>query len=116
MIELNEVVKEFRAGRSASKPLINALDGVTLSIAPGSALGIVGLNGAGKSTLIRILLGYARPTAGTVTIGGLPPRRYVETNGVAYVPERATIPRGWSVRHALGTFAMLGDVAGDPWQ
>src|SRR5690606_22423940 len=95
---------------------VAALDGVSLRVQPGAALGIVGLNGAGKSTLIRILLGYARPTTGSATIDGVAPRAYVEANGIAYVPERATVPGGWKVRHALGTFAMLGDAPGDPWQ
>ncbi len=116
MIELNEVVKEFRTGPFRTRGRIRALDGVTLRVEPGSSIGIVGLNGAGKSTLIRILLGYTRPTSGSVTIDGMEPREYVEANGIAYVPERATLPGGWKVRYALGTFAMLGEVPGDVWE
>lgn len=116
MIELKEVVKEFRAGPLRRRGRVRALDGVTLRVDPGSSLGIVGLNGAGKSTLIRILLGYTRPTSGSVSIGGADPRGYVESRGIAYVPERATLPPGWKVRYTLGTFAMLGDVPGDVWQ
>ncbi len=116
MIELVDVVKRYRAGPLVGRrEAVTALDGITLRIPPGSALGIVGLNGAGKSTLIRILLGYARPTSGSATIDGLLPRAYVEAKGVAYVPERATFPGGWTVRNALGTFAMLADAPGDPW-
>lgn len=113
MIELKEVVKEFRGGWLRRRGPIRALDGVSLRVEPGSSVGIVGLNGAGKSTLIRILLGYTRPTSGSVTIDGREPRDYVQAHGIAYVPERATLPGGWKVRHALATCAMLGDVPGD---
>src|SRR5688572_2529496 len=97
MIELNEVVKEFRTGPFRTRGRVRALDGVTLRVEAGSSIGIVGLNGAGKSTLIRILLGFTRPTSGAATIDGIEPREYVEANGIAYVPERATLPGGWKV-------------------
>lgn len=47
-----------------------ALDGLTLSIAPGEVFGLLGPNGSGKSTAIRMLLGFMRPTAGTASIDG----------------------------------------------
>ena len=43
------------------------VDGVRLSIAPGSRLGILGRNGAGKSTLMRVIAGDAAPLAGSRT-------------------------------------------------
>ena len=46
------------------------VDGVTLSIAPGSRLGILGRNGAGKSTLIRCVNLLERPTSGKVQVDG----------------------------------------------
>jgi ABC-type multidrug transport system ATPase subunit len=100
MIHLESVVKNY--GRR-----VRALDGVTLDVAAGSALGIVGLNGAGKSTLLRLLLGYVNASSGTASIDGLPPRGYAQRYGVAYVPERVAIPRGWTVRVALMAYAML---------
>lgn len=48
-----------------------ALDRVTLAIAPGETIALVGENGAGKTTLVRLLTGLFRPTGGTVTVGGL---------------------------------------------
>ncbi|MFP5020526.1 ATP-binding cassette domain-containing protein [Pseudonocardia phyllosphaerae] len=42
------------------------LDGVDLSVAPGSRLGLIGENGAGKSTLLRLLAGVDLPDSGTV--------------------------------------------------
>ncbi|VEI13031.1 ABC-F family ATP-binding cassette domain-containing protein [Trueperella bialowiezensis] len=45
------------------------LEGVTLRLAPGERIGILGANGAGKSTLLGLLAGRIEPTAGTVKIG-----------------------------------------------
>ena len=113
MIHLTDVTKDYRA--PLRRP-VRALDGVTLSVEPGTALGIIGVNGAGKTTLLRVLLGYARTTSGEAAIAGLRPRAYAERHGIGYVPERVAIPRGWTVRGALRAYAMLanlGDDAGD---
>ena len=47
-----------------------ALSGVTLTLAPGQTLGLVGPTGAGKSTLLRVLLRQATPQHGHVSWGG----------------------------------------------
>ena len=51
---------------------ITALAGVSLTVARGETLGILGDNGAGKSTLIKILTGYHQPDAGQVFVDGRP--------------------------------------------
>lgn len=51
-------------------PRHQALADVTLTIAPGEAVGFVGGNGAGKSTLLGLMAGVLRPSAGTVTVRG----------------------------------------------
>jgi ribose transport system ATP-binding protein len=55
---------------SKSYPGVIALKGVTLSVAPGEVIGLVGENGAGKSTLMRILGGVAAPDHGGLRING----------------------------------------------
>jgi ABC-2 type transport system ATP-binding protein len=111
MIRLEKVVKEYGGPLARLRgERVRALDGVTLHVPPGAAVGLVGPNGAGKSTLIRLLLGYLSPTRGGVQVGGMLPRDYAERRGVAYVPDRVSLPPAWTVRGALEAFAALGEV------
>jgi ABC-2 type transport system ATP-binding protein len=89
-----------------------ALRGVSLSLPVGSALGLLGPNGAGKTTTLRLLLGFARPSEGTVRLRGLPPSDPASRTGIAYLPERLALPGRMSVRAFLrfhGTLAGLAD-------
>jgi ABC-2 type transport system ATP-binding protein len=52
-----------------------ALDGVTLTIGPGEAFGLLGANGAGKTTFIRCLTGVLLPSGGDVRVDGFSPLR-----------------------------------------
>ena len=62
IVSLDGVEKQFG--------VVRALDGVTLDIAGGECIGLVGHNGAGKSTLMHVLAGTLRPSAGHVRIAG----------------------------------------------
>ena len=57
----------------ASYGAVHALRGVTLDVAPGEIVALMGRNGAGKSTLLSTLVGLRRPNAGTVRIDGVDP-------------------------------------------
>jgi ATP-binding cassette subfamily F protein uup len=68
------------------KPL---LDGVSLGVAAGQRIGVVGLNGGGKTTLLEVLSGLAEPDSGRVShVGGL---------RMAVVTQRTELPDGSSV-------------------
>ncbi|HSJ23350.1 MAG TPA: ABC transporter ATP-binding protein [Longimicrobiales bacterium] len=103
MVELDRVSKQYgRRGASA-----RALHDVSLQVPAGSVWAVVGPNGAGKSTLLSLILGFIRPTRGTVTVSGVPPREFLRDEGAAYLPEHFHIPGEWKVGGALRMFARL---------
>ncbi|HUR53359.1 MAG TPA: ATP-binding cassette domain-containing protein [Gemmataceae bacterium] len=53
-------------------PGVLALDGVSLSLAPGEVVAVVGENGAGKSTLMKVVAGVYQPDAGELRLNGSP--------------------------------------------
>ena len=96
---------------------ITALDGVTLTVAEGEIVTMVGANGAGKTTLLRTLSGLLKPAAGEVrfageTISGLAPDVIVR-RGLVHVPEGRCIFPEMTVRENLRLGAYLRrDAAG----
>ncbi len=114
------------------------LHGVSLSIAPGESVGLLGRNGMGKTTLIRTMLGLHRASGGSVTIGGRDVTRErtdrIARLGIGYVPEGRGIfpnlsvrenlvmaargPRdarrpGWTLERVLQTFPRLAERIGN---
>ncbi|MEI6812750.1 MAG: ABC transporter ATP-binding protein [bacterium] len=67
ILAATDVVKTFRGGDGSE---VRVLDGVTLSVARGEMVAIIGASGAGKSTLLHVLGALERPTAGIVRIAG----------------------------------------------
>jgi branched-chain amino acid transport system ATP-binding protein len=61
LLEVSEVSKSFGA---------KVIDGVSVTVATGDALGIVGPNGAGKTTLLNLVAGDLRPDAGRILLDG----------------------------------------------
>ena len=64
LIRLSEVTKRYVAGGPA------ALDRVSLQVAPGEAVAVMGPSGSGKSTLLNLVAGLDKPTSGTVIVAG----------------------------------------------
>ncbi|HOK45064.1 MAG TPA: ABC transporter ATP-binding protein [Bryobacteraceae bacterium] len=70
-----------------------AVDGLTLTVPRGCFFGFLGPNGAGKTTTIRMLMGLAPPTSGSIEILGLPmPARAVEIKRkIGVVPDESVL-------------------------
>lgn len=77
---MKDVTVKFSGNRTSlfSKPAaFTALDAVSLSVRPGSVMGLVGESGSGKSTIAKVLTGLVQPSAGQLYLGDsdLPPAR-----------------------------------------
>ena len=90
---------------------IQALRGVSLSVAPGEIVTLIGGNGAGKTTTLRTVLGLVRALRGTVTFGGQRidrvPTHRIARLGIAQSPEGRRIFAPMTVLEnlELGAFA-----------
>ncbi len=74
LIQVRDVHKQYKLRRTSlleSRPIIKALDGVSVDIHAGETFGIVGESGSGKSTLARMIVGLDRPTSGEVDVDGI---------------------------------------------
>ena len=99
---------------------VRALDGVSLEVAEGAIVAIVGANGAGKTTLIRTIAGMLRPAKGRImlrdeSIGGLESHRVCNL-GIGQVAEGRQVFPTFTVFENLEMGAMLPRARADQAQ
>jgi ABC-2 type transport system ATP-binding protein len=78
-----------------------ALRDCTIDVPEGSVTALVGPNGAGKTTLLQLAVGLTRPSAGDVTVLGLPPRDPALLARVGFVGQDHPLHRGFTVAETL---------------
>lgn len=81
-----------------------ALDGLNLSLRAGEVIALLGPNGAGKSTAVRLMLGLAAPTSGTVRIFGGDPRNAEARTRVGAMLQVARVTDTVRVREHIDLF------------
>src|SRR5512133_356175 len=70
MIRLRNVVKAYPAKAEANGAVIRALDNISLEVAPGEWLAMMGPSGSGKSTMVNLIGCLDRPTSGEILLDG----------------------------------------------
>jgi len=102
-IHLKSVVKTFKANDGSGA--IRAVDGVDLDINQGEIVALLGPNGAGKTTTLDMVLGFTKPTEGTVNVFGGTPKDAIRAGRVAAVLQTGGLLRDITVTETLSLFA-----------
>ena len=86
VIELNRLTKDYGEGRGVFD--------LNLKIEKGEMVGFVGTNGSGKTTTIRNIMGFIKPTSGTVKVNGLSSWEHASeiSKDIGYVPGEIAFP------------------------
>lgn len=98
-LKISELTKTFTG--------IRALDAVSLTVAPGSRVALLGHNGAGKSTMMKIILGLIPFDSGAVEVCGAAPGSAAARRQVAYLPENTAFHPALTGEEQIGHFLAL---------
>ncbi|MDF2765152.1 MAG: transporter ATP-binding protein [Rhodospirillales bacterium] len=95
---------------------VQVLRGISLEVAPGEVLCLLGRNGAGKTTLLKTMIGLIKPRAGCITLDGreltrLPAYGFARL-GIAYVPQGRRLFAELTVEENL-TIGLMARGSGD---
>ncbi|MDP4117277.1 MAG: ABC transporter ATP-binding protein [Bacteroidota bacterium] len=105
IIEINSLTKVYTS--NFNKRQVKALDKLTLTVPEGSIFGLIGPNGAGKTTLVKLLLGIALPTEGSISIFCKDYRDSAIKSDIGYLPENHRFPLNFTGHDILKYFGML---------
>lgn len=89
------------------------LDSLSLNIASGEIYALLGGNGAGKSTTLSTLLGFLKPSSGSVLVSGIDPSTNPEAarHKIAYLPENVALYEHLTARENVDYFLALAGEA-----
>ncbi len=89
------------------KPRFQALNDISVELAAGKIIGVIGPSGAGKTTLIRTIVGRQHITNGTITIFGLPAGSRALRRQISYMTQEISVYPDLSVQENLRYFAAM---------
>jgi ABC-2 type transport system ATP-binding protein len=85
-----------------------AIDGLTLDLPGGVIYGLLGRNGSGKTSLLSVLAAYRKPSAGTVTVGGVDPFEDAATMGrTCFIRDTLDVTESYRISGVLRFAAAL---------
>jgi ABC-2 type transport system ATP-binding protein len=108
-MEMNKAPAIEARGLSKKFGNVTAVDGLTLSVAPGEIFGLVGPDGAGKTTTMRLLTGVMQATSGSAIVLGLDVTQDPEAvrQRIGYVPQSSSLYADLSALENLQFYADL---------
>lgn len=83
-----------------------ALRDTSFSLEGGTICALVGVNGSGKSTLFKSIMGFLKPTSGSIMINGMPVKEVLKQRLVAYVPQSEEVD--WQFPVSVRDVVMMG--------
>jgi ABC-2 type transport system ATP-binding protein len=113
IIEIRDLVKQFGSTRrrdgdeNGQKGLSKGVNGISLDVMEGEALGLLGPNGAGKTTTINLIIGVLRPGGGTVSILGESPGNASTRRSIGLAPQSLSLYEDLTARENLAFFGKL---------
>jgi ABC-2 type transport system ATP-binding protein len=108
VIRLEKASKTFRD--FWLRPTVEAVSGLDLEVRRGEVFGLLGPNGSGKSTTIKMILGLLSPSAGKVSLFGLPPQAKAARARLGYLPELSYLHPFLTPRETLMYYAGLSNL------
>ncbi len=108
-IEIKNLTKTFDNGKTL------AVDQLSLTIAKGQTVGLIGADGAGKTTLLRLVDGLLLPDSGYVSVCGLDPvkDKQMLASKTGYMPQKFGLYEDLTVRENLEFYAQLKNIDPD---
>jgi ABC-2 type transport system ATP-binding protein len=109
-VSVTNLTKTYRSGL-VRRESVRALDGVTLSVPPGTIFGLLGPNGAGKSTMVKILLDVVHASSGEAALFGVPSTTPAARERLGYLPEDHEFPGFLTAEQVLHIYGRMAGVS-----
>lgn len=106
---MQEILKLRNVGFTYSTTAV--LTDVNISVNPGESIGIIGPNGGGKTTLLKLIMGFIKPSTGSIEVFGQPPGQALQP--IAYVPQSLRFDRQFPI--SVIELVLTGRLNRLPW-
>lgn len=105
VVEINNLTKVYRKMFSTQE--IKAVDNLSFYIRRGEVCGFLGPNGAGKTTTIMLLMGFLKPTSGTISLLGQKPTNVRVKERIGFLPEESYFYKFFNADEILDYYGSL---------
>ncbi len=108
VVKAEKLTKVFRDFWYRAK--VRAVNGIDFDVYSGEVFGLLGPNGSGKTTVLKMILGLLNPSAGYLSVLGMPPRDVRSKARIGYLPEESSLYPYLTARETLTFYGKLFDL------